>query len=89
MEKVLSWQRLRRVSKNGILLSSSNSMVNLMLSCRLFRKLETGSLALIVFAVKRGKGVIHISEANGRTEPAVHQPFFFKVAPSRCYHVQH
>ena len=38
-------QRLRRMSKNGILLSSSNSIVNLMLSCRLFRK-RTNSLAL-------------------------------------------
>ena len=37
------------MSKNGILLSSSNSIVNLMLSCRLFIKFKN-SLALIVFA---------------------------------------
>ena len=64
-EKVLSGQRLRRMSKNGILLSSSNSRVNLMLSCRLFRKLKNSlALSLLSNMVKMSSTYLNQSEGQ-------------------------
>ena len=64
--KVLSGQRLIRMSKNGILLSSSNSIVNLMLSCRLLRKLKN-SLALSLLSNMVKVSSTYLNQSEGRS----------------------
>ena len=76
---MLSGQRLTRMSKKGISLSCSNSILNsvdtVVSTVRIPQKLISS-----VFSVKHGESVIHISVPKRRTNCGVKNPLFLKIA---------